>query len=229
MAANFWKASKEVVQAVNQRIDRIFPELVELKADRISVLFYEKAKEKHGVVEYGFIKKAPPLLVLLSDKTINYEFIIYLAADRWENTLNNEQRDALIDHFLCSIIQVEDEKNQQVKFELRPPDIQMFSREVEHHGIWWPDSEALDHLFAKWVGPGATSTPTIRPTKAATPPSASAKKGGPGIQPPTFAAAGPKLPPKKAGSVPKGRPATDAEGDDGLDLPFVDGPSPLTN
>lgn len=208
---DIWKADQNVVALVYQRIDAAFPELIELKGGRIAVLMHEKAKEKHKVVEYGTIKKAPPLLALLTDKTVKYEFVMSLAADRWQNNLDEAQRIAVVDHLLCSLTPRLDETTNEVKYDIRPPEVQVYLREVEIHGIWWPESEVVEQMFAKWMGPVARSTPTTRTV---------------GMAPPTFAAApaaGPKLPPKKVTAKPKKDVEGDTDGDD-LDLPFVDGP-----
>lgn len=214
-----WKASADVVALVKQRIDHHFPELIELKADRIAVLMHEKASEKHGTVVYGTLKKAPPLLALLTDKAYKYDFILSFAADRWQNQLDDAQRAAVVDHLLCGLTPKLNETTNEIKYEIRPPDVQMYVKEIENHGIWWPDSAVVEQMFAKWMGPVAKAAPTTR---------------GPGIPPPGFVAAstppGPKLPPKKGAPV-KAKPRDkdgDLDGDD-LDLPFVEGGPTLTN
>lgn len=217
---DIWKADQKTVAMVDQRIDAAFPHLTELKKGKIAVLFHEKAREKHGVVEYGTIKKAPPLLALLTDKTFTYEFLISLAADRWNNNLDDAQRMAEIDHLLCAVAEVTNSTTNDVKYELRPPEIVAYAREIELHGIWWPDSNTIEQMFAKWLGPVGSTTPTTR---------------GPGIAPPVFAQPTPaaptiKLPPKKGGVAAKQKPRDkdgDLDGDD-LDLPFVDD-GPMSN
>jgi len=210
-----WKADQNVVAMVYKRIDDAFPELTELKDGRIAVLMHEKAKEKNGRVEYGTLKKAPPLLALLTDKVVKYQFVLSIAADRWTNNLDDAQRMAVIDHHLCGIVPRLDETTNEVKYDLHPPNVQMYTREVEIHGIWWPDSELVQQMFSKWMGPVSKSPPVNRTV---------------GIAPPSFPTStpGPKLPPKKSAAKAKPRDEDgDLEGDD-LDLPFVDGPS-LTN
>jgi hypothetical protein len=223
--ADVWKADQNVVALVYQRIDAAFPELIELKAGRIAVLMHEKASEKHGTVVYGTLKKAPSLLALLTDKAFKYDFVLSIAADRWQNNLDDAQRMAVIDHLLCGLTPKLNETTNEIKYEIRPPDVQMYLREVELHGIWWPDSQALEQMFAKWAGPAAQATPITRnvgiapPIFAAKPAAASTASAIPGV----------RLPPKKGSKQTPRDKDGDLDGND-LDLPFVDddGPS-LTN
>ncbi len=209
-----WKANSDVVALVGQRIDAAFPELLELKDGRIAVLMHQKAREKHGVVEYGTLKKAPPKLKLLTDGLVKFEFELSLAADKWE-VLDNAQRIAVIDHLLCGLVPVHVESSNEVKYEIRPPDLQVYLKEIDLHGFWQPDSEALERAFSKWLGVAPKSTPSVRPQ---TPVASS---------PPTKP--GPKLPPKKGTASTKPRDKDgDLEGDD-LVLPFVEDAPPLSN
>lgn len=212
---NIWKAGNDVTDLVAKRIDKAHQEITELKQGGIIVLMTEKAKEKDGRVEYGTIAKAPKLLPLLTDKKYEYKFVITIGADHWDR-LNDEQRVALIDHFLCGITCKYDEKNETVTYVLKPPDIQMYTREIEHHGIWMPDSDALDRVFTKWYAPVSGGTPVVRSSSASP-----ASPITPAVSaPPASPAANVRMPPKKATKVQSGKKAPEQKEEEDDDDPI---------
>jgi hypothetical protein len=95
-----------------------------------------KAKEKIP----GYVKKASPM-----DKHLcggECDFIMVVALDVW-NDLNETSRVALIDHLLARCVGIEDEKTGEMKYSIRPPQVQEFPEIAQRHGRW---NEALVEL-----------------------------------------------------------------------------------
>jgi len=146
-----WKAGKDVMTQLQKLIANYHPHLA-LIEDEISVIFREKSSEVAGMVILGKTKKAPPNLTVLTDKQFNYKYIIELGADQWA-TLSDPQRNALLDHHLCSMRVEEDANSGTIKCSIRPPDFIGYKEEVERHGMWRPMDDdtlsAVEHMFGK--------------------------------------------------------------------------------
>jgi hypothetical protein len=140
---DIWKAEKKVMKMVSDLIAQHHPHLV-LIEEEIGVIFREKASEVAGVVILGKTKKAPSLLPVLTDKKFSYKFLIELGADEWNNSLDDRQRMALLDHHLCSMMAEEDPNTGEIKCTIRPPDFIGYTEEVQRWGMWRPiDDETL--------------------------------------------------------------------------------------
>lgn len=142
-----WKADEAVVATVRDLISKHHPHLAVVD-DKIAVLFREKAAKAGGRVISGKSKKAASILKVLSP--VDWEFIIELAADEWQD-LNNYQRVALLDHHLCAL-QVGEDKKGNVKCSVRTPDVAFYKSEIERHGFWWhggkaPEKTVIDDIF----------------------------------------------------------------------------------
>ena len=167
MANSMWKAGDDVVQTVKDLITKHHPMLVDI-LEEIAVLFKEKGTQVDDVIIAGKTAKAPPLLGALAPEK-PYTFIITLAADAWEE-MDAKQRLALLDHHLCGCGAKENEKDGEMTYYLRPPDVAFYKEEVERHGAWrssggtGPTPNLIEDLFgpqapAAGVAPVAT-TPT---------------------------------------------------------------------
>ena len=146
-----WKAGKDVKKLMSQLIAKHHPDLALIEHE-IEIIFREKATEKAGKVILGSTKKAPPSLPVLTDKNYTYKFIIELGADAW-SSLSDRQRQALLDHHLCSMLVQEDAEKGTISCSIRPPDFSGYKGEVERWGMWWPmDDETLsviEEMFGK--------------------------------------------------------------------------------
>jgi hypothetical protein len=70
-----------------------------------------------------------------------FDFIIVLAEDVWDE-LSSYQRRALVDHELCHCMVTEKEEQRLV-----PHDIEMFRKNFERFGFWWPLAEQTEQAF----------------------------------------------------------------------------------
>lgn len=139
--------------------------------DKIVILFREKAVKKGGQVILGNTKKGPPLLPILSEKKYSYYFIIELAADEWQ-TLDNTQKQALVDHHLYSMKVEEDEKSGGVKCSIKPYDFAGYREEFERWGMWRPMPDETVSAVEKMFTPSSTPTPKTRKGGKKAPPRA---------------------------------------------------------
>jgi len=130
-----WKAGEEVQQSLRETVGKAHPHLADI-VDEIIVIFKDKASRKGGQPILGKTSKAPALISVLGER--QYQFVIELGADTWV-LLDDDQRNALLDHQLSFIGGEEDEKTAEMKYHLTTPDISYFSGEVERHGHWRPD------------------------------------------------------------------------------------------
>ena len=104
----------------------------ELSGAKFKHLCRNKAASAGGEKIPGSIKKASPM-----EKHIcgDVDFILTVALDVW-NDLSVNQRTALIDHLLTRCVAVEDPKNGEMKYKVRPPQVQEFPEIVERYGSW---------------------------------------------------------------------------------------------
>ena len=63
------------------------------------------------------------------------DFVVEIALDCW-NDLEPNQRTALIDHLLSRCVGTEDEQNGEMKWSIRPPEVQEFPEVAERNGQW---------------------------------------------------------------------------------------------
>lgn len=152
---DIWKAGSDVLKMMHQLIKKYHPHLLLIEED-IGIIFREKATEKAGKVILGTVKKAPPILPVLTDKKYNYKFIIELGANAW-NALSDKQKMACLDHHLCSMVVEEDAEKGTLNCSIQPPDFSAFKDEVQRWGMWWPlDAETLS-VIEEMFGNAASS------------------------------------------------------------------------
>lgn len=105
----------------------------ELANANFKFLCRNKAAKAGGEKIPGSIKKATPM-----DKHIcggECHYIMTIALDVW-NDLSPIQRTALVDHLLTRCVAVEDPKSGEMKYKLRPPQVQEFPEIAERYGTW---------------------------------------------------------------------------------------------
>lgn len=132
--SNLYRADSTVVDIMTELIGQYHPDLAPINQE-IAVIFREKAAKRGGQVILGKSQKAPPLIGLLGDT--EYKFILELAADEWTG-LSATQRQALLDHLLCSCRAVEDDEKGDIKYFIAPPDVSFFYDELDRWGDWRP-------------------------------------------------------------------------------------------
>jgi len=105
----------------------------------IIYLCRSKAQTQGGIPVPGTVKKASPLERHIGG---NYfqgddepDFIMTIALDVW-NELQPSQRIALVDHLLTRCVGTEDEKSGEMKYSVRPPQVQEFPEVAERNGRW---------------------------------------------------------------------------------------------
>ncbi len=138
MANSIWKAAEEIKEMVDKLIANRHPDLA-LVSDHILVVFREKAGKSGGQVVYGKAFKCSDYMNVVGGT--NYSFIIELGADTWSQELNEQQREALLDSILCSMVVEEDERSGDIRLGTIKPDIQAFRKNVEEYGMWFPKDE----------------------------------------------------------------------------------------
>lgn len=114
----------------------------ELASAKFIYLCRNKSAKSGGKPVPGHIKKLAPMDKHLSRSYCEAgeepDFVMVVALDVW-NDLQPNQRVALIDHLLTRCQAVEDEKSGEMKFSIRPPQVQEFPEVVERHGRWNED------------------------------------------------------------------------------------------
>jgi len=147
MGAQF-KAGEDIHKTVKDLISKFHPRLASV-ADEIAVVFKEKATQVGDAVIAGKTAKAPPLLGILGET--DWKFVITLAQDEWQE-MTDKQKVALLDHHLCACGAEENEKDGDLKFYVRLPDVSFYKEEVERHGYWRtsgaaPEPNHIQELF----------------------------------------------------------------------------------
>jgi len=131
--------SESAEETARKLIPKYHPELA---SANIIYLCRNKAVKSAGKPIPGHVKKASPMEAHISrsyfsannqDEEAN--FIMTVALEVW-NTMQPNQRIALIDHLLTRCVGTEDEKTGEMKYGIRPPQIQEFSEIAERHGRW---------------------------------------------------------------------------------------------
>jgi len=143
-----YKAGEDIHNTMKDLVAKFHPHLAVI-TEEIAILFKEKATQVGDAVVAGKTAKAPPLLSILSER--EWKFIITLAEDEWQG-MTDKQRMALIDHHLCACGAEEQEKDGDMKYYVRLPDVSFFKEEVERHGYWRtsgaaPEKNHIQELF----------------------------------------------------------------------------------
>jgi len=127
----------DTVEAVADRIIPTYhPELATAKIRYIAV---DTASKKGGRAVMGKVRKVSGSLHYLLDET---HFLMEVPMDVW-NPMNEAQRTALVDHLLERCTGEEDDKNGEMKWLVREPDVQEFTTILRRHGAWTVDLEGL--------------------------------------------------------------------------------------
>jgi predicted metallopeptidase len=120
----YWKAEPETLELVREILEAHHKRLDGCK---IAVIMREKAATHNGTVVLGCARISPANMRVLFDD--DYDFIIELAADKWE-ILSAEQKRAVVDHELCHCTIKED------KPALLAHDYEEFAVIINRHGLW---------------------------------------------------------------------------------------------
>ena len=100
---------------------------------KFKFLCRNKASVSGGEKVPGTIKKASPMERHICGGEC--DFIMTVSLDVW-NDLSGTQRTALIDHLLTRCVALEDPKNGEMKYKVRPPQVQEFPEIAERYGTW---------------------------------------------------------------------------------------------
>jgi len=143
MSVERWKAEATIVEKMKELVTLHHPDLIPV-VDEIAVIFRERATGANtDNPQLGKSSKAPSILNALGDK--QYCFVIELAADEWQS-LNSDQRSALLDHQLCFFEAEFDSKTGEYKCRMRKPDFVGFKDEIRRHGMWRPQENEEETL-----------------------------------------------------------------------------------
>ena len=137
MSATMYKAETDVYDIMRDLVGKHHPDLA-LVVDEIAIVFREKAGKSGGRAVLGKSRKASPLFGVLGDT--DYKFILELAADEWAGSLTMRQKQALMDHLLCSC-RVEEVDGGGTKCAIAPPDVEFYWDELDRWGDWRPRPE----------------------------------------------------------------------------------------
>ncbi len=121
------EASKEIAERL---ISKHHHEIANAK---FRFLCRNKSAKAGGVPVPGNVKKASPIEAHLSKD--GCDFIMVIALDVW-NDYNPTQRTAIVDHLLTRCVAVEDDVTGDVKYSIRPPQVQEFAEIAERYGRW---------------------------------------------------------------------------------------------
>lgn len=105
----------------------------EIAGATFKFLCRNKATTSAGNKVPGYVKKASPMERHLCGGEC--DFIMVIALDVW-NDLDVDQRTALVDHLLTRCVGVEDSKTGEMKYSIRPPQVQEFPEIAERYGRW---------------------------------------------------------------------------------------------
>jgi hypothetical protein len=148
MPSDYWQASDDVYKLMKELVAHNHPDLA-LAVDEIAVVFKEKAGKSGGRAVLGKASKVAPLANALTAKP--YKFVLELGADVWEHGLTSKQREALLDHLLCSCHGDEDRKSGEVKWSVVKPDLSAYRDNIERYGMWFPSDEETEDAASSAV------------------------------------------------------------------------------
>lgn len=103
----------------------------ELATARFMFAFADKGWSKGGRDIAGKVRKVSGVWEWATEK----DFLMEIALDQW-NDMSDSQRTALVDHLLERCMGEEDERNGEMKWSIREPDVQEFTTILERHGAW---------------------------------------------------------------------------------------------
>lgn len=132
-----------VADIAKKLISKYHPHLVNAK-----FLFCSrnKAIKQGGVPVPGTVKKASPLEKYLGGYILpdddEPDFIVIVALSWW-NDATSSQRTAFVDHLLMRCSADDEDEGGDIRYLIRPPEVQEFSEIVARHGNW---NEGLKNL-----------------------------------------------------------------------------------
>jgi len=103
----------------------------DLASARIKYICRNKAKKRSGNPVPGHVYKMSPMYSFLTD----FDYVVEIALDVW-NYFNPHQRNAVIDHLLTRCYGEENEHTGDMRWKIRPPEIQEFTEVAERYGQW---------------------------------------------------------------------------------------------
>lgn len=117
-----------------------------LEQATILYLMTTKNTMRSGKLVLGKATKPAGLVRFLSSAHVAQEepadFIITLNSTAWEERLTESQKEALLDHELCHC-GYELNGDDEVKWVIRPHDVEEFAEIIERHGLWEPELERM--------------------------------------------------------------------------------------
>lgn len=126
--AKIYDEAESVASIASGLIPNYHPELA---SARFLYAFADKGWSKGGRDISGKVRKFSGFLEWALEK----DFVMEIALDKW-NDMNESQRTALVDHLLEWCVGEEDERNGEMKWSIREPDVQEFTTILERHGAW---------------------------------------------------------------------------------------------
>lgn len=112
----------------------------DLATARFRIICRNKASKRGGKPVSGQVKKLAPQERFLVDA----DYLMTIALECW-NPLEPWQRVAFVDHLLTRCYGVENETTGEMKWCIRPPDIQEFPEVAARHGQWHAGLEEFAH------------------------------------------------------------------------------------
>jgi hypothetical protein len=117
-------------ESVEEIARRLIPKYhSHLASAKIRYIFRSRSTKRGGLVVPGGVAKFSKKYEFL----VKSDFLIEIALDVW-NDLSSIQRSALVDHMLQRCNGVEDEKNGDMKWSIRAPEVQEFPEIAGRYG-----------------------------------------------------------------------------------------------
>lgn len=122
----------DTFESAEQRALKLIPRFHHhLATAKIKYICRNRAAKRAGVPVPGNVYKMSGKFEFLT----GYNFIIEIALEVW-NDYNEQQRIALVDHLLTRCTGEEREDDGEIKWKVRPPEVQEFPEVAERNGQW---------------------------------------------------------------------------------------------
>lgn len=131
-----YKARVEIQDMAIKLIAQNHPDLADV-VDGVVVVFREKSQKSGDRRIFGRAFSVTPdnyINVLSEEK---YCFVLEIGQDSWED-MTSIQREAALDHLLCSCRCEVDDESGKVSHRIVKPDIMAFQENVDRYGMWFP-------------------------------------------------------------------------------------------
>lgn len=132
------ESSKEIAERL---LPKHHPELA---SARFQYLCRSKAAKAGGKLVPGKVYKPAGWAKFLTET----DFVLEIALDCWNN-LEPNQRTALVDHLLSRCVGIEDDQTGEMKWKIRPPEVQEFPEVTDRHGAWNDSLTGMARTFIK--------------------------------------------------------------------------------